>query len=295
MNGFLCIDKPQGPSSFAAIKKVRSVFRERQVGHTGTLDPAATGLLVIALGRSTKVLPYLTVSPKVYEFGIQFGDETDSLDSEGAIIARGGRIPSELEIREALPRFYGHQHQVVPRFSAVKIDGVRAYKLARAEVDFQPKEREFTVLGLKLLGYNRASAQALFCVTASTGMYVRALARDIARSLGTLGYARSIRRLGIGDFSLGQAIALDTLTLDDSAHIISVDRAFEKHPARVVLSAAQQRIVELGRDIPLENPPAEQVIGFSPEGQIIAVLNHDGKRELFHPIRVFSDHGGGAS
>ncbi len=136
MDGFLLIDKPAGPTSFAVVKHVRSFCRRCKIGHAGTLDPAASGLLIVALGNATRLLEFLPTEPKVYTFIVSFGSETDTLDAEGRVTRSGGRIPGEDEIRSVLPRFVGKQMQVPPRFSALKIKGKRAYDLARGSEDF---------------------------------------------------------------------------------------------------------------------------------------------------------------
>ena len=145
MDGFLCIDKPKGPSSFAIVAQVRNVLGAKKIGHCGTLDPAATGLLVIAIGKAPKLLPFLDLNPKKYVFSVKFGTQTDTLDSQGAETVTGGRMPDAAEIERVLPEFTGEIDQVPPSFSAVKIGGVRAYRMARKKRAVQLKSKKVTI------------------------------------------------------------------------------------------------------------------------------------------------------
>ncbi|MBN1980223.1 MAG: tRNA pseudouridine(55) synthase TruB [Chitinivibrionales bacterium] len=202
MDGFLCIDKPVGLTSFEIIKQLRKIYKEKKIGHCGTLDPAASGLLLCGFGQATRLLQYVPDEPKVYRFSIQFGSTTDSLDATGAMTQTGMPIPGQEEIAMALQASIGPSMQVPPQVSAIKVDGVRAYVLARSQHHFELPARPISIYQAEMVHYDRDAGQAHCRISCSGGTYVRALARDIAFNLGTVGYACDIRREAIGPFPL---------------------------------------------------------------------------------------------
>jgi tRNA pseudouridine55 synthase len=243
-NGFILLDKPSGITSRFAAAKVARMFGTKKFGHVGTLDPMASGLLIIALGEATKMIPYLSGSsevvasecdkvgwfsprsvwseyvsgrkpprfgalsrdPKEYLFSIKWGTETDTGDITGAVIKSGGRIPTKDEIRAALPKFIGEYEQMPPAFSAKKIDGVPAYKLARkgAEVKLSPKK-------VTIYELCPATVTDTFRVKCGTGTYVRSLVADMAKALGTIAACSMIRRTKSNGFDIKDAVGLDFL------------------------------------------------------------------------------------
>jgi tRNA pseudouridine55 synthase len=214
LSGWIVLDKPVGLGSTQAVGAVKRALREAgepktKVGHGGTLDPLASGLLPIALGEATKLAGRMLDATKAYDFTIRFGEETDSLDLEGKIIATSEVRPSLAEIESVLPRFTGPIEQVPPAFSALKVDGERAYDLARAGKDVDLKPRQVTVNALSVV--NRDDNELTLSATVSKGTYIRSLARDIAHALGTVGHVTMLRRTNAGPFSLEQAISLDKL------------------------------------------------------------------------------------
>jgi tRNA pseudouridine55 synthase len=180
-----------------------------KVGHGGTLDPLASGVLPIALGEATKLSGRMLDATKAYDFTIRFGEQTDTLDLEGTVIATSALLPSRADVEAILPRFTGPISQVPPAFSALKVGGERAYDLARAGAEVELKERKVTVHALSLSG--AASGEATLSATVSKGTYIRSLARDIALALGTVGHVTMLRRTKAGPFGLDQAISLDFL------------------------------------------------------------------------------------
>ena len=198
MDGFLCVNKPQGPSSFKIVAQLRKVLKVKKIGHAGTLDPQASGLLVIAVGSSTRLIQYLPNEPKVYRFGLQFGSQTDTLDNTGSIIADGGSFPPSAQLQAALNRFHGEYLQVPPAFSAKKINGVRAYKMARNGDNPPLKPCKVTIHSLDLIQYDQDKGLAELELSCSGGTYVRALVRDLASELNTYGFASFIRRCRSG-------------------------------------------------------------------------------------------------
>ena len=217
MNGWIILDKPVGLGSTQAVGAVKRVCREAglgkvKVGHGGTLDPLASGLLPIALGEATKLCGRMLDASKVYDFTIAFGTETAGLDAEGEVVATSDVRPTLTEIEAVLPRFTGPIEQVPPAYSAIKVDGQRAYDLARKGEAVEMKARSVTIHALEL---HPAPAGPLESATltahVSKGTYIRSLARDIAHAVGTVGHVTMLRRTKAGPFDLSQAISLDKL------------------------------------------------------------------------------------
>ena len=208
ISGWLIVDKPAGLTSSAVVNKVRWAFDAKKAGHAGTLDPEATGLLAIAFGEATKTIPYITDATKCYEFTVNLGSSTNTDDAEGEVIKTSKQRPSDVEIVEGLQKFLGDITQVPPQFSAVKIDGQRAYKLARAGEDVKIAARHLFVEELILV--DRPSKDtAVLEMTCGKGGYVRSIARDLGEVLGCYGHVAKLRRLWSGPFDLEYAISLD--------------------------------------------------------------------------------------
>ncbi len=205
VSGFLLVDKPAGITSTSVVNKVRWTFGAQKAGHAGTLDPAATGLLVVALGEATKVLPFVTEALKAYDFTVRWGQETATDDAEGEVLRTSDRRPAAAEIGAALPAFRGDILQVPPAFSAVKVDGERAYDLARDGEVVTLAARPLYVDELELVA-RPDSDHAVLRMVCGKGGYVRSVARDLGRALGCLGHVQSLRRLWSGPFTLEDAV-----------------------------------------------------------------------------------------
>ena len=214
MHGWLILDKPLGVGSTDAVSAVKRALRaggypKAKVGHGGTLDPLATGVLPIALGEATKLAGRLLDSDKIYDFTLRFGEETASLDAEGAVVATSAVRPSAAELEAELPRFTGPIAQTPPAYSALKVDGRRAYDLARAGEEVTLASRNVTIRALRSLA--TGSDEVTLTAHVSKGTYIRSLARDIAHALGTVGHVTMLRRTKAGPFDLAHAITLDEL------------------------------------------------------------------------------------
>ena len=213
-HGWIILDKPLGLGSTQAVGAVKRVCREAglgkvKVGHGGTLDPLATGVLPIALGEATKLCGRMLDASKTYAFTIRFGTQTDTLDLEGQVIAESPVRPTPAEIEAVLPRFTGPIEQVPPAYSALKVDGERAYDLARKGEAVELKSRAVTIHSLAI---NAADAESVTLIAhVSKGTYIRSLARDIALALGSVGHVAMLRRLKAGPFGIETAISLDKL------------------------------------------------------------------------------------
>ena len=223
-HGWIILDKPLGLGSTQAVGAVKRVCREAglgkvKVGHGGTLDPLASGILPIALGEATKLCGRMLDASKEYAFTVQFGTETDTLDLEGKVVAQSEVRPTLAQIEAVLPRFTGPIEQVPPVYSAIKVDGARAYDLARAGEAVDLKSRSVTIHSLSVRvepgrdtsDRNGCLGEITLVAHVSKGTYIRSLARDIARALGSVGHVTMLRRLRAGPFGLDQAISLDKL------------------------------------------------------------------------------------
>ena len=210
VSGWLVVDKPAGITSTAVVGKVRWAFDAAKAGHAGTLDPAATGVLAIALGEATKTVPYITDALKCYRFVVTLGAATNTDDAEGIVIATSASRPTDAEIIAALPQFRGEIMQTPPQFSAVKIDGERAYTLARDGEEFEIAARPLWVESLEMISRPDADHLELEMVCGKGG-YVRSIARDLGAALGCLGHVQWLRRTWSGPFDAAQGISLETL------------------------------------------------------------------------------------
>jgi len=215
LHGWLVIDKPVGLGSTPVVSAVKRALREaglakHKVGHGGTLDPLASGVLPIALGEATKLAGRMLDATKAYDFTIRFGEETSTLDAEGETVSTSDLRPSLAEVQAILPRFTGAIEQVPPAYSALKIDGKRAYDLARAGQEVALRSRQVTIFDLTVV--EATPDQLTLSATVSKGTYIRSLARDIAHAVGTVGHVTMLRRTKAGPFTLAQAISLDFLS-----------------------------------------------------------------------------------
>jgi tRNA pseudouridine55 synthase len=210
ISGWLALDKPAGITSTRALSEVKRLFDAAKAGHAGTLDPIASGILPIALGDATKTVPFVMDSRKVYRFTVRWGSETTTDDTEGTPSAYSDRRPGAEEIAAMLPRFTGEIMQAPPAFSAVKIEGERAYDLARGGEELEMEPRPVTVHSLTLVA-RPDDDTAIFEAECGKGTYVRAIARDLGRALGTCGHVTALRRLAVGPFDEAAAVEISAL------------------------------------------------------------------------------------
>ncbi len=216
ISGWLVIDKPAGPTSTAVVNKVRWALDAKKAGHAGTLDPEATGVLAVALGEATKTVPYITDALKSYVFTVTFGAATNTDDAEGEVIATSDLRPSDDEIEAALPDFVGDIMQIPPQFSAVKIDGERAYRLARDGEEVEIAARPLFVEALTLLERFDPDHAVLELVCGKGG-YVRSIARDLGEALGCKGHVKELRRVWSGPFDVDEATPFSVFDVDEKS------------------------------------------------------------------------------
>ncbi|WP_416878618.1 tRNA pseudouridine(55) synthase TruB [Litorimonas sp.] len=291
VHGWVVLDKPYGLGSTSAVGKVRWLFQAQKAGHAGTLDPLASGILPIALGEATKTVPFMIDAAKSYEFELSWGANTMTQDAEGEITETSDNRPAEAEILAALPQFIGDIEQVPPKFSAIKIDGKRAYDLARAGEEVEIKPRPVRVEDVRLLAASNDAAS--FAVDCGKGTYIRSLARDLAAALGTCGHVTALRRTRVGPFTLQQSITLAELeqTCDRGAvseALYPLSTALDDIP---VLAVADQDANDLRHGRAIDPNPSD----ISPSSDWVLAM--EGKREValcemrdgrYWPKRVFN-------
>lgn len=213
MDGIILINKGKGCTSHDVVNKVKHIFNEK-VGHTGTLDPDATGLLPILIGKGTKLSYYLINHDKEYEVTLKLGERTDTADSEGKVIEKqevNVEILSEEEISKVLDSFLGKQEQIPPMYSAIKLNGKKLYEYARKNIEVDVKPREIEIYDIKLNKVDEEEKLICFTVHCSKGTYIRSLCEDIAQSLGTIGYMKELNRTKVGIFDIKDSISIEEL------------------------------------------------------------------------------------
>ena len=208
-SGWIFVNKPKNVSSFDVIRQLKKIFSIKRIGHAGTLDPLATGILPIAFGSATKTISYLVSSKKEYRFSISWGIRTTTHDMEGEVIDKSNFVPSKEDILDAVSDFKGEFYQRPPKYSAVKINGQRAYKLARSGIDFNIKEKKVKLYELIIKEHKKNKTE--FLAKVGKGFYIRSLARDLCEKLGTSGVIDSLERTELGQFSLENAFSLETI------------------------------------------------------------------------------------
>ncbi|MFC0279219.1 tRNA pseudouridine(55) synthase TruB [Falsigemmobacter intermedius] len=289
ISGWLVVDKPAGVTSTAVVGKVRWALNAQKAGHAGTLDPAATGVLAIALGEATKTVPYITDATKCYRFVVNLGAATNTDDAEGEVIATRDSRPSDAEIEAALGQFRGDIQQVPPQFSAVRVDGERAYDLAREGEQMELAARPLFVEKLEVISRPSADQVELEMICGKGG-YVRSIARDLGEALGCLGHVAWLRRVWSGPFRAEEGISPDEIerlsrTPELEARLLPVEAGLTGLPR---VEATPEGAVRLGHGNPgmvLGNLPWGTEAWAAFEGRAVAVGRYQ-SGEL-HPARVF--------
>jgi tRNA pseudouridine55 synthase len=297
VHGWLVLDKPVGMTSTHAVSVIKRLFAARRAGHAGTLDPLASGCLPIALGEATKTVPFVFDGRKTYRFTIRWGEERDTDDAEGRVAATSDKRPERDAIEELLPRFTGTIDQVPPRYSAVKLDGERAYDLARDGEVVELAARTITVHRLELIEIPNPDT-AVLTAECGKGTYIRSLARDLGRALGVFGHVASLRRSRVGPFGeadmipLEQAQSLCHRAAAGEGHLadalLPVETALDDIPALAVSPADAARlqrgqaVLMRGRDAPI----VRGMVQVACSGQLLAIAEVEHGEIV--PRRVFN-------
>jgi len=292
--GILPLDKPAGWTSHDVVARVRRLLGVRRVGHAGTLDPMATGLLLVCVGQATRIAEYLMRGTKVYRARIRLGVTTDTDDATGQVVARQTVTADEDAVRAALADFVGTIQQVPPRYSAIKQDGRPLYKLARAGIEPQRKPRQVTIHRIDLLAWN--PPDLTIEVTCASGTYIRALARDLGERLGCGGHLTGLTRLASGHFTLEHAHSLaevEAASAEGRAAelLLPMDEALRDMEILTVDAEAEQRIRH-GQQI--AGPPAPDADStplrraYSVTGEFLAIMAYDRRTRRWQPRKVFT-------
>ncbi|MCA3556556.1 tRNA pseudouridine(55) synthase TruB [Aestuariivirga sp.] len=263
VHGWVILDKPYGMSSTQAVGKLRFLFNAGKAGHGGTLDPLASGLLPVALGEATKTVSHAMDGRKVYRFTAHWGEERTTDDLEGEVTIRSDRHPTQSEIEAVLPRFTGRIMQAPPTFSAIRVAGERAYDLARAGEAVELAERPVLIEALRLVEVPGPD-HATFEVTCGKGTYIRSLARDMGRALGTAAHVSSLRRVAVGPFTEDHMISLENL--EELSHkarggdaikgvLLPIETVLDGIPA-LAIGEEQARRLKLGQSVLLRGANA---------------------------------------
>ena len=294
LNGWLLLDKPYGISSAKAVAEVKYHLKPQKIGHAGTLDPLASGVLPLALGEATKVIHFMMDAKKTYSFTVSWGEERSTDDAEGDVVASSPNRPALAAIKQALEGFTGVIRQVPPVYSAIKVGGQRAYALARAGEAPEMTEREVTIYDIKIL-LDSPGESTLFEVTCSKGTYVRAIARDLGRLLGCFAYVSTLRRISVGKFTEKDAISLANLkelvhNAPPNYGLLPVESVLDDILA---LQADSNIVAKLrhGREIALDIFPGVSLhenmqCAVESEGKLVAMCRVE--QGVLRPARVFN-------
>ena len=287
IHGWINLNKPLGITSSDAVNKVKWLLKPTKIGHAGTLDPLATGVLPLALGEGTKCVNLLMDAKKTYAFAVTFGERRSTDDAEGEVVATSQQLPTEAEIKAALPTFTGDIMQLPPIYSALKVAGKRAYDMARAgeEVVLQP--RQVTIHALELLAFEGKIAH--FRAVVSKGTYIRSLGRYIAQHIGTEGYISRLHRSAVGPFTDANAILLDFLAesvhkappnWDISQFVTPLHAALDDIPA-LALNGGQLATLRHGQQVTLADPyPDIPLIAATYQGALVGLVRTQGNQVI---------------
>ncbi len=293
VNGILNVNKPSGPTSFSIVSQIRRITGEKRVGHAGTLDPAATGVLPVCLGQATRVVEFLLGCPKEYIAGIELGTSTDTFDGEGRVTGRQdtGHITLPL-IQETLILFEGSIDQVPPAYSAIKVKGRQSYELARAGIEVSHQPRKVRIDSIELLAFNHPYLKVK--VLCSKGTYIRSLAHDLGKKLGCGAFLKDLVRTAYGPFKIAGAVSpasfQDALRDSTAGSLIYPTDYPLLGWDKQVLDQGEAQGVRQGHDLDLGQVNFENNIycrAYSPDGRFLAIMKAVPESGLWHPEKVF--------
>ena len=284
-SGILLLDKPIGPTSHDAVARVRRAAGLRRVGHAGTLDPLASGLLLLGLGPAARFLEYLVGQDKTYETTVRLGQATTTYDAEGEVTAERPVDVSAAQLAAALDAFRGPIHQRVPPHSAVKRDGRPLYESARRGVTLDLPEREVVIHALDLLAFDPPFVSLR--VACSSGTYIRSLAHDLGAALGSGGHVAALRRTAVGAFAVTSAVPLDALTPESVAAALLPPEAAVQHLPRIEVGESEAIRLSLGQRLPAAADATQgNAAAFGPGGRFLGVVEVDG--DVIRPRKMLA-------
>ncbi|MGI9400102.1 MAG: tRNA pseudouridine(55) synthase TruB [Rhizobiaceae bacterium] len=297
ISGWIILDKPIGMGSTECVSKLKWLYKAAKAGHAGTLDPLASGMLPIALGEATKTVPYVMDGKKIYRFTVKWGAETNTDDLEGEVVESSAERPSKEAIEALIDNYVGNISQVPPAYSAIKINGERAYKLARDGEDVTLEPRQVTIDNLEILEHVQEDgtiSATVFEAECGKGTYVRSLARDMGRDLNCFGHISSLRRTGVGPFFEEDLVVLESLTVLEGdlealdENIMATGTALE-YLAEVPVDRTQAQRLRSGNPIILRGRDA---LAFANDACAVCgdelIALGDVEQGSFHPRRVFT-------
>lgn len=302
MDGIINVYKEKGYTSHDVVAKLRGILHQKKIGHTGTLDPEAVGVLPVCLGRATKVCELLTNKSKTYRAGVKLGVVTDTQDMTGCILEQNPVNVTEEEIRHAVSEFTGELWQTPPMYSAVKVNGRRLYELARQGVEVERKKRKITVFSAEVTGYSSAENEFAVEITCSKGTYIRTLCHDIGKRLGCGAAMLSLIRTQVDAFCIEQALTLEEIEKREKAGtldgvVMPIDRLFLSYP-EVVVAASGMRYLQNGNAIfpnvchgPTEIKAGEKVRMYDEEHRFYAIYQYDESSHSFINVKMFYQGG----
>ena len=303
MDGIIVVDKPQGCTSFDVVAAMRRLSGERKIGHTGTLDPMATGVLPLLLGRATRAASLLPDTGKTYEADFALGQATDTQDSTGTVKDRSGEPVSEERLLAALPAFRGRIFQTPPMYSAVRKNGRRLYELARKGIEVEREKRPVTIFRLELLRYDEASRRGSLLVECSGGTYIRTLCSDLGGALGSFGMMTGLRRTRAAGFALSEAVTLEkarslSAAGELSSCLLPVERLFLSDPSVEVSGAQAARFLN-GGPLALDRLPPHPRLSrqgsrfrvLSPEKRFLGLGAVDLEKQELVILKLFGEKG----
>lgn len=293
-SGLILLDKPSGPTSHDMVQAVRRGAGEKHVGHAGTLDPLATGLLVICLGAATRLSDYVRAKDKRYRARVRLGQTTNTYDADGDIVAESGCLPSRAEAEAALAHFRGSIWQRPPAFSAIKRGGQKAYELARRGETVELEPRLVEIYELALTDWQ--APEFTLDVHCASGTYIRSLAHDLGQMLKCGAHLTALRRTASGKFDVAEAVAFEELRAAFAAgreawlpYLRPADAAVADWPA-VYLSAEDAARVVHGQPVPCPDDLGEHARAYNPAGEFFALLRADPTKNAWRPLKVFAGH-----
>lgn len=283
-NGILIVNKPEGWTSQDVVSKLRGVFHEKRVGHGGTLDPMATGVLPVFFGRATRAVEFFEHADKKYVAIVRLGQITDTQDTTGNVLENREVSVSEADVEAILPKFIGKIEQIPPMYSAIKIGGKKLYELARAGKEIERKPRQIEIFSLKMEHVNGNDWR--LTVHCSKGTYVRTLCHDIGLALGCGGCMASLERIAAGVYTLQESVTLDEIIADEmrQARLQPVESLFTKHPA-LTLTAPQEKCVRNGASFTLRGKKEGLYRVYSQNGEFLALCKLE--NEILSTIKSF--------
>lgn len=295
MNGIIIVKKEKGFTSHDVVAKLRGILQKKKIGHTGTLDPDATGVLPVCVGKATKVCDLLTNKDKTYVAEVKLGITTDTLDMTGEVLSQKEVQLSEEDLRKTLEQFRGNIEQVPPMYSAIKVNGKKLYELARKGIEVERKARTVTIHELILQDISLEKQEFTIEVTCSKGTYIRSLCHDIGEVLGCGAAMKSLVRTKVGQFSLEQAKTLSEiqeLMPDVEDLFISIDKVFEEHRRCDVASGAMKYLRNgnaiKSSMVKLENPvDCERVRMYGDDGEFYAIYCYHAEDDMYHVVKMF--------